>query len=134
MTKNRESGVRNQQIGSLGEEIASEFLKKKGHKLIDRNYRKSWGELDVVTSFQNKVHIVEVKSMEVDNFSRERSYEPEELVDKRKLKKVARAASLYMESKRDSREYQIDVVAVLINHQTKTARCKHIEQVLEDNL
>lgn len=134
MSGNPGSGVINQRIGSFGEKIASEFLRTKGHTIISRNFRKPWGELDLVTCLENKVHIVEVKTMEVGDFSRERSYEPEELVDERKLRKVAKTATLYMESRGDLREFQIDVVAVLINHQSKTARCKYIEQVLEGNL
>ena len=61
-------------------------------------------------------------------------YRPEELVDARKLKKVARTAALYMETMKDDREYQIDVVGVILSEQTKTARCRLFEQALEDNL
>ena len=52
----------------------------------------------------------------------------------RKLKKLARTAQLYMEVMKDEREYQIDVVGVIISESTKTARCRLLEQVLEDNL
>ncbi|MBU4223686.1 YraN family protein, partial [Patescibacteria group bacterium] len=37
-----------QKIGELGENIACKFLMKHGHEILDRNYRKKWGEIDVV--------------------------------------------------------------------------------------
>ncbi len=61
-------------------------------------------------------------------------YRPEELVHHSKLRKIARTAALYMEEKRDDREYQIDVVGVIMNKATRTARCRLIEQALESNL
>jgi len=44
----------NIKIGNLGEDIACRFLKKKGFKIVDRNYRKKWGEIDIIAqSFNN---------------------------------------------------------------------------------
>lgn len=112
--------------------MAAKFLESKGYKIIERNYRRPWGEIDVICEKNAEVRFVEVKSVTVKDFSRERSYEPESLVDMRKLRKVARTASLYMESKRDGREYQIDVVGVLLDKERMIARCRLIEQALEE--
>lgn len=44
----------NIKIGNLGENIACNFLEKKGFKIIERNYRKKWGEIDIIAqSFNN---------------------------------------------------------------------------------
>jgi len=118
------------ETGKLGEAIASEFLERKGFKLLEKNYRKPWGEIDIIAQKGNGVRFVEVKTV-----SRESpDYRPEELVDRRKLKKLARTAALYMESKGDRREFQIDVVGVIVDKNTRTARCRLFEQALEDNL
>ena len=61
-------------------------------------------------------------------------YRPEEMVTSDKLKKLARTANLYMENKKDKREFQIDVVGVILSQETRTARCRLIEQALEGNL
>ncbi len=122
------------QAGALGEGVAAQYLLSKGFKIVERNYLKPWGEIDLVCEKENTVRFVEVKSVSVVDFSRERLYEPEALVDIRKLRKVARTACLYMEEKRDKREFQIDVVGVLLNRETKVARCRLIEQALEGNL
>ena len=124
-------------VGALGERLAADFLRGKGFKILDCNYRKPWGEIDIIAEKDGIVRFVEVKSVSreaLPDISREMDYRPEEMVDVRKLKKLARTAQLYMEVMKDEREYQIDVVGVIISESTKTARCRLLEQVLEDNL
>ncbi len=124
------------EVGRGGEEIAAIFLARRGYRVIERNYRKKWGEIDIIAEKDGEVRFVEVKAVTIrrGEFSREMSRLPEELVHSTKLRKVARTAALYMEEKRDRREYQIDVVGVIMNEQTRTARCRLFEQALEDNL
>lgn len=125
-------------IGNLGEEVAAKYLGGKGFTVVERNFRKPWGEIDIIATRAGVVHFVEVKavSREIEgvNGSREMDYRPEELVTHSKLQKLARTAALYMESKGDRREYQIDVVGVILDSWTKKARCRLFEQALEDNL
>ena len=52
-----------QKTGSLGEELVTMFLMKRGYTILHRNYRRPWGELDVVAVKKNKIHFVEVKAM-----------------------------------------------------------------------
>lgn len=52
-----------QKIGRLGEELAGKFLMKRGYKIVDRNYRRPWGELDIIAERKGKIHFIEVKSM-----------------------------------------------------------------------
>ncbi len=127
-------GIKTRKIGDKGEDIAAGFLESRGFKIIHRNYLKPWGEIDIICEKDSVVRFVEVKSVSVRDFSRERAYEPEDLVDARKLRKVSRTAILYMENNHDKREFQIDVVAVLLNEEKRIARCRFIQQVLEDNL
>ena len=125
------------QTGSVGEDIAAIFVQRKGFSIIEKNYRKPWGEIDIVAERDGTVHFIEVKAVSrsiIDDGSREMDYRPEEMVTISKLRKVARTAALYMESKRDTREYQIDVVGVLLDTEKKKAKCRFFEQVLEDNL
>src|SRR3989344_5487622 len=129
--------ARRKEVGRLGEDIAAQFLERKGFKVIARNYRKPWGEIDIIAEKGGVVRFVEVKAVSRESLpdgSREMDYRPEELVDVRKLRKVARTAALYMESARDTREYQIDVVGVILDKATRTARCRLFEQALESNL
>jgi putative endonuclease len=120
-------------VGKLGEQIACEFLTKKGFRVIDRNYRKSWGEIDIIAERNGQVRFVEVKAVSreaLPDISREMDYRPEEMVSTHKLQKLARTAELYMEAMHDDREYQIDVVGVILSESSRTARCRLFEQVL----
>jgi len=114
------------QVGRGGEEIAAQFLERKGYKIIERNYRKKWGEIDVIAEKDNVVHFVEVKAVSRES----KDYRPEELIHESKLRKVARTAALYMEQQRDGREFQIDGIAVIMDMATRTARCRFYEQVM----
>ena len=46
----------------LGEEIATNYLKNKGYKIIERNFRKGYGEIDIIATFENTLIFVEVKT------------------------------------------------------------------------
>ena len=52
-----------QKIGQLGEDSACEYLIKMGYKVIERNYLKKWGEIDIVAKKDNRIHFIEVKSV-----------------------------------------------------------------------
>src|SRR3989338_407443 len=124
-------------VGEIGEDIACQFLERKGFKILERNYRKPWGEIDIIAEKAGVVRFVEVKAVSRESLldvSREMDYRPEEMVTPDKLRKVARTANLYMENKKDEREFQIDVVGVILSEETRTARCRLIEQALEGNL
>ena len=52
-----------QKIGEIGENMAVKFLVKHGFSILDRNYTKKWGEIDIVAEKNNKLYFVEVKSV-----------------------------------------------------------------------
>jgi len=122
------------EAGRLGEQIASQFLVRRGFTILERNYLKPWGEIDIIAVKGKVVRFVEVKTLSTDllpDVSRENDdYRPEEQVHQWKLKKVARTAEMYMNAKGDEREYQIDVVGVFLDKKNRKARCRLFEQVL----
>ena len=64
-SKNKDKYSEKRQFGNFAEDIASMFLMKRGHKIIERNYLKKWGELDIVSRENNQIHFIEVKSQRV---------------------------------------------------------------------
>ena len=123
------------EVGRLGEEVAAQFLERRGFKVLARNYRKPWGEIDIIAEKKGIVHFVEVKAVSRESFpadgSREKDgYRPEEQVHPTKLAKVSRTAELYMANTDDDREFQIDVVGVFLDMKNRKAQCRILEQVL----
>ena len=52
-----------QKTGEIGENIAVKFLVKHNFTILERNYTKKWGELDIVAEKQGKIYFIEVKSV-----------------------------------------------------------------------
>lgn len=121
-------------LGNIGENVAVQFLERKGFEIIERNYLKPWGEIDIIAKKSGVYRFVEVKSVSresISDFSRENNdYRPEELVHEYKIKKVARTAEMYMNEKRLKEDFQIDVVGVFLDMKQRKAQCRIYEQVL----
>ena len=124
----------NRKTGAIGETVAAEFLRRKGFQILEKNYLKPWGEIDIIALKGGVVRFVEVKSVSresLQDISRESNdHRPEELVHEQKLRKVARTAEMYMNDKNDPRDFQIDVVGVFLDMTNRKASCRLFEQVL----
>ena len=57
-----------QKTGATGESIAEEFLQRKGYKIIEKNYRRKWGEIDIIAEKGNEVRFIEVKAVSRESF------------------------------------------------------------------
>jgi putative endonuclease len=113
-------------IGDIGEEIACKYLENKGYSVIERNYLKKWGEIDIVAKKDNLVLFVEVKTV-----SRE-SVRPEENMHSQKLARLQRAVQTYLVERKikDNKECRIDLLCVHLNFETKKAKVDVFENVL----
>jgi putative endonuclease len=110
-------------IGKLGEGIACEYLLSKGYAIINRNYRETWGEIDIICKDNRETLVfVEVKALKMFHNNLGRSgdcFTPEENLHQTKLNKVKRTAYLYANSHpeliNDNRGWQIDLIAIEID-------------------
>lgn len=113
-------------FGDIGERIALKYLKNKGFKIIDKNYKiKNFGEIDIITKQNNEIVFIEVKT------SREGScIRPEENMTKNKIHKLLRIIQIYL-SKNVSGEtsWRVDLVAITLNLDTRLAKVKHIKNI-----
>ena len=55
--------TKKQETGDIGEKIAGRFLVGKGFEIIGWNYRKPWGEIDIIVRREGKIHFIEVKTV-----------------------------------------------------------------------
>ena len=101
--------------GQIGEELATELLKKKSYKILQRNYKNVLGEIDIIAKDKDYLLFVEVKFRNTRMFGR-----ASEAVDKRKQHKIRQVALLYLKQKRQlESNVRFDVVEVYdneINH------------------
>lgn len=107
-------------VGKRGEEAACRFLRSLGHVVLERNWRSSHLEIDIITLKCDELHIVEVKTRVSPAVA-----DPEENVDRTKQYRIARAAAAFLHSHRKlqlrpSVEIFFDVVAVILDGEQET--------------
>lgn len=125
-----------QRIGRIGEDTACKFLMKQGFSIIERNYWKKWGEIDIIAQKAKKLHFVEVKTVSRENLAEEvtreiDSYQPEENVHPAKLKRLGRTIQTYLlEKDLEDGDWQFDVLAVFLDVKNKQARVRLTENVV----
>ncbi len=131
-------------VGDFGEHIAAKFLERHEFKILERNYLKKWGEIDLVAERKwgeegSILHFVEVKTVVRDVDSNnlaarppsEGEYEAEENVHPWKLERLSRTIQTYLLEKKipDEREFQCDVITVTLNLEKTKARVKYIPDI-----
>lgn len=96
------------QIGAAGEELAASYLKRKGYRILERNYRWRRGEIDVVAEKERIMVFVEVKTARQPFFGA-----PESWVDEHKQRQIGRAAQHYLfEREIADVDCRFDVIAI----------------------
>jgi len=104
----------NWQKGRQGEKLANDFLRKKGFKILDINWRFQHKEIDIVAMKDNEIVFVEVKSRRNTTFG-----QPEEAVDHKKKKHLIEAAEAYIIDKDINLNVRFDVISIINNSQIR---------------
>ncbi len=113
-----------QEIGKLGENLATKYLEQQGYKVIERNFECKQGEIDIVAIDKNEIVFIEVKTRTNLKYGK-----PIEAVDKNKQKHLTKAVRYYLYSRHLENEFvRIDVIEVyLYDHKY---RINHIKQIM----
>ncbi len=142
----------NKIMGNLGEDIAEKYLRNKGFIILERNYLRKWGEIDIVTrgtglewknsdvSYETseKVHFVEVKSVSYETKEElawavtHETWRPEEMVHFHKMKQIRKVVESWLIENNWEGDIQIDVIAVRIVSREKYATVKYIPNIILD--
>jgi len=127
----------NNQIGKLGEDLACRFLMKHGFKIIERNYLKKCGEIDIVAEKDSIIHFVEIKSVSCENIDYVSSetgdrYKPEDNMHPWKLGRLAKTIQMYLLEKNvsDETDWKFDAVTVFIDIKRRKSRVFMIDNVI----
>lgn len=96
-------------LGARGEDLAVRYLRKKGYKVIERNYHCPWGEIDLVARERDTLVFIEIKSRSSSEFGL-----PQDAVDRFKQRKLIQVARAYIHEHhvRESIMARFDVVAI----------------------
>jgi putative endonuclease len=98
----------NLNLGRIGEVEAASFLKRNGYKVIGRNYKSKFGEIDIIAYDQDTLCFVEVKTRNTCRFGL-----PQEAVSISKQQQISKAALAYLkEHKLLDRRARFDVISV----------------------
>lgn len=128
---------RTQKTGEIGEEVACKFLKKHGYSIIERNYTRKWGEIDILALNKGILCFIEVKAVSDEGllkFSRETgqkdTYRPEDNIHPWKLKRLYRTIESYLMEKDNVREWELDVILVYMDLDEKKSGVRHLKNIV----
>lgn len=108
-------------LGKWGETVAAVHLEAKGYEIIDRNWRCSKGEIDLIAQAGQELVFVEVKTRRGRDAGA-----PEESLTYKKGKKLLELAQLYLAENDLEADWRVDLVAVELDRDGKLLRCEHI--------
>lgn len=128
---------RHLEIGRLGEDIACRFLKKRGYHIVERNFRKKQGEIDIIARKKPKIHFFEVKTVSCENVTYSVSHEtrdtyrPEDNIHFLKLKRLAETVSLYLiDRKFEDVEWTFGVISIYLDRKGKKAKVDLLDDIV----
>ncbi len=111
-------------LGNRGEKIAANFLRKRGYRIIEKNYRSRLGEIDIVARENDSVVFVEVKTRRSTDFGL-----PEEALSYDKRRRLSKVAMGYLAHRRiEDINCRFDVVSILMDDK-KVMKVKRIELI-----
>ena len=112
--------------GRTGEEVARNYLIKKGYRILDVNWFFNHKEIDIVAQHNNVVVFVEVKTRATLAFEL-----PQEAVTKKKMRNLVYAADAYLIQKNIDLECRFDIISVLKGEPYRIL--EHLEDAFKAN-
>jgi putative endonuclease len=106
-----ETRSENKKLGKKGEEFALRFLKKRGYRIIEKNYVCKMGEMDIIAKEKDTLIFIEVKTRTSMDFG-----PPQLAVTQFKQRQMSKVALCFLKEKNlEDVKARFDVVAILLN-------------------
>ncbi len=114
-----------QEVGSLGEKLAANYLINQGFRLLELNCRNKMGEIDIIMRDDKRVLcFVEVKTV------RDTGFDPQELINNRKIKRLHKTINSYLQQHNLCEEvWHLDAVVVYLDKKKGEACCEYYEHI-----
>jgi putative endonuclease len=113
------------ELGDKGEQLAEEYLKRQKYKILDRNFRTRFGEIDIVARDRGQLVFVEVKTKGSHEFGL-----PEEeftFYKKRRLRRVIQ--SWLWKNEIESDNWRVDLIALDYTDSPEIPEIRHHKAV-----
>ncbi|MEK7063564.1 MAG: YraN family protein [Patescibacteria group bacterium] len=118
--------ARHNDVGSDGEDVACEYLEGKGWQIIERNFRRPYGEIDIVArETGGGLVFVEVKSVSYGT-----KFRPEENMHPQKLRRLGNTIMTYLASKGQKGDWRLDLLVVRLDPSSGRAEVKHLVNIV----
>ena len=97
----------NQELGKIGEELAAKYLTQNKYKIIQRNFRCKFGEIDIIAEYKKILVIIEVKYRKNSAFGK--GYEA---VDYNKQQKIIKTTEYFINENKLKMPVRFDVISI----------------------
>lgn len=115
----------NQRIGRTGEQVAASYLQKHGYRIVLRNFKARYGEIDIICEKDGVLIFVEVKTRIGNQFGA-----PEEAITPRKLREIIQTSQYFaLLHSLQSAAQRIDVIAISLTAENNLLSLNHIQSV-----
>ena len=123
---------KNQKKGEVGESVAVKYLQNKGYVILERNYTKKSGEIDIVAQKGSTVYFIEVKSRYVRTFHTKilQSVNPAENMHSRKQQRFRSVVAEYLFEYTIGSSWCVGVILVWMNTTARIARIQYLKNVI----
>ncbi|MGL5273131.1 MAG: YraN family protein [Phocaeicola sp.] len=109
------------ELGKAGEEVAANYIRNKGYRVLHRNWRSGKKELDIIAEYEGVLIVIEVKTRQHIEFGR-----PEEAVTNKKIKHIVASTDAYLRKFCIDLPVQFDIITVI--GKIEPFKIEHIEE------
>jgi len=115
------------EFGYFAQDLAVQWLRERNYEILDQNFRRPWGEVDVICQKDDVIVFIEVKA----NKREYPGFEPELRVNHDKIERIIRTARTYLAYKKlpDKQEWRIDVLSVTLVKEREIAKIRHYKNI-----
>ena len=116
-------------IGRFGEKAATRFLRRKGYRILETNFRAGKNEIDIIAAKRREIVFVEVKTRTYSPLGDMPYGTPLEAVDTPKQKRTLAAAGAYLYKRKTDRMPRFDIIEVYLKRQSGPFRTLAVDKI-----
>ena len=116
-------------LGTRGEEAARAYLKSRGYQILSTNFRRRWGEIDIIAQDGDCLAFIEVRTR--SNYVYAYGAPQESISQRKRVRLVATAETYLQNSANTPADWRIDLIAVRVDKKGAIGPVEHIKNAIE---